>query len=208
MTLDSIDIVEAWRALGGGELRGKRGRAFWRNGDGYSISLNRERGAWYDFRDGCGGGILDLVMTARGCTRKEAFLWLETHCGLDVLRPLTRAERRRYARAEQKADTLARRLSDFHRGLVLVTEEQLTVLSDALADIDPPELLAELHRHTYILTIAAAGDIANTWRSMRAENNAAVDAMERVGRGDREHAEIVTWAIVDLLARSKRAIAA
>ena len=43
---------------------------------------------------------------------------------------------------------------------------------------------------------------------MRAEDPAAVTTMERFGRGDREHAEMVTWAIVDLLVRSKGVIAA
>src|SRR5580692_3934902 len=105
MTLDSIDITEAWRALGGGELRGKRGRAFWRKGHSYSISLHRRKGIWYDFREGCGGGILDLVIAARQCARKEAFQWLETYCGLDVLRPLTLAERRHYARFAAQTDT-------------------------------------------------------------------------------------------------------
>jgi len=61
MTLSDIGILAVWHALSGGELRGRRGVAFWRGGDGYSVSLNPERGTWYDFRDGIGGGVLALV---------------------------------------------------------------------------------------------------------------------------------------------------
>ena len=36
--IDACSIEQIWRALGGGELRRGRGRAFWRNGDGYGAA--------------------------------------------------------------------------------------------------------------------------------------------------------------------------
>jgi hypothetical protein len=52
MRLASVPLSDAWAALGGGPLRGKRGKAFWRGGDRYSVALDPEKGAWFDHRDG------------------------------------------------------------------------------------------------------------------------------------------------------------
>jgi hypothetical protein len=38
--LTDINIVEVWLALGGGPLRARRGKAFWRGGDSYSVSVD------------------------------------------------------------------------------------------------------------------------------------------------------------------------
>jgi hypothetical protein len=83
LTLAALDILEIWRELGGGELRGKRGRTFWREGDGYNVSVDPLKGVFYDHRGG-GGGALDLVEVARGVDRCGAIEWLEAHCGLDA----------------------------------------------------------------------------------------------------------------------------
>lgn len=96
MNLAELDILSVWNAAGGGPLRGKRGRAFWRNGDGWNVSLDRERGTWYDHRDARGGGSLALVETAFGCDRRTALEWLETNCGLDPTRPVPPTRRRTY----------------------------------------------------------------------------------------------------------------
>jgi hypothetical protein len=54
-------ITEVWAALGGGEIRRGRGRAFWRDGQRFNISLSDDKGAYFDHARGEGGGILDLV---------------------------------------------------------------------------------------------------------------------------------------------------
>jgi hypothetical protein len=41
-SLKRVPIFEVW--LGGRQLRHSRGQAFWRTGDGYSVSLNTEKG--------------------------------------------------------------------------------------------------------------------------------------------------------------------
>ena len=38
-----VRISDVWRALGGGELRG-RGQAFWRGGDGLSVAQSDTKG--------------------------------------------------------------------------------------------------------------------------------------------------------------------
>jgi len=74
--IDSASIAAVWCALGGAELRHGRAPAFWRNGDGHNVSIDAEKNVYYDFVTGDGGGILDLIQTARGCDRKEAIVWL------------------------------------------------------------------------------------------------------------------------------------
>ncbi len=92
MTLAELDIVSVWSALGGSQLRGNRGQAFWRNG-GYSVAINANKGAWRDHRDGTGGGALALVEMVLGCPRSAALRWLEENCGLDARRSFSQEER-------------------------------------------------------------------------------------------------------------------
>jgi hypothetical protein len=87
MKLNEIRILDVWRALGGGELRGNRGVAFWRSGDGYSVSLNPDKGTWFDHRDVLGGGILKLVETVLASNRQEALAWLSSNVRLDPAQP-------------------------------------------------------------------------------------------------------------------------
>src|SRR5215472_11919197 len=101
--LSTVRISDIWRALGGPQLRraGKdryRGRGFWRNGDGWNISLDDSRGAWFDHRDAVGGGVLDLIVHVRGGSRQDALRWLADYQGTPLDdRPLSAAERARMA---------------------------------------------------------------------------------------------------------------
>jgi hypothetical protein len=107
--LEQARITQVWRALGGGEIRHGRGQAFWRNGDGYNVSLNDKIGAWHDFPTDDKGGILDLIRRVRGGSRAEAAHWLADLLGvrLDSGR-LPQVARRRFAHARQHAPELAR----------------------------------------------------------------------------------------------------
>lgn len=122
--LDSLNITEVWTALGGSPLRHGRGRAFWRNGDGYNIAVHEGKG-WYDHRDNRGGGVLDLVQVALACEKGAAVEWVAATFGLDIDdKRLTPEQRRRYARAAAEAAALTawrteqlramRELRDFH----------------------------------------------------------------------------------------------
>jgi hypothetical protein len=82
--VDSIRISEVWAALGGDPLRRCRGKAFWRDGDGYNISLNDQKGCWYDFRDNAGGGMLDLICLVLQCDRASAIAWLSDYAGMPL----------------------------------------------------------------------------------------------------------------------------
>lgn len=103
MSIQELNILSVWQQPGGDQLRGKRGRAFWRGGDGYSVALDIENGRYYDHRDSKGGGALDLVMTAMGCERGVALTWLEQNCGLDSRKALPAGERQRNQHAREEA---------------------------------------------------------------------------------------------------------
>jgi hypothetical protein len=78
------DIRDVWAALGGGKLRGSRGQAFWRGGDGYSVALDPNRGLWHDFVAGEGGDVIALVEQVRECDFKAAAAWLAEFTGTDL----------------------------------------------------------------------------------------------------------------------------
>jgi len=118
--LDRASITDVWRALGGGELRLGRGRAWWRDGDSYSVSLNQDKNVFFDFVAGKGGGILDLVRTVNGCDRRDALRWLADDRGvsLDNDRPLTREEKRRYVQRRSHVESKARNLTKWRRDIL------------------------------------------------------------------------------------------
>lgn len=99
-------ITEVWAALGGGDPRRGRGRAFWRGGDSYNISLNEEKKTFYDHARGEGGGVLDLICLTRECNQQTALRWLADHLGLPFDdRELTQSERQQWRqdRADRRA---------------------------------------------------------------------------------------------------------
>src|SRR5262245_1949825 len=76
------DIRDVWAALGGGELRHGRGRAFWREGDGYNVSVDAGKGVWFDFVANVGGDVFALVQVVQGCDFKQALAWLAEFTGV------------------------------------------------------------------------------------------------------------------------------
>ncbi len=103
-----VRISNVWRALGGGSLRQCRGCAFWRpKADSWSVAVDDAKGTWYDHRDDCGGGVLDLVQHVLHCTRQEALKWLADLAGVTLdNRPPTPADRARWAHASREAEVL------------------------------------------------------------------------------------------------------
>ena len=91
--LARVRITDLWQGLGGGPLRHGRGRAFWRDGDGYHVSLSNPKGTWFDHARGEGGGILDLIVMVRGSSRADALAWLADYAGLPLERTTPQARR-------------------------------------------------------------------------------------------------------------------
>jgi hypothetical protein len=99
-------ISQVWGVLGGGEIKRNRSRAFWRSGDGWSVSLDDDKNCWFDHRDAIGGGVLDLIQHVRGGSRAEALRWLSEFYALP-LNGAPREVRRRYGKARRRAPGLA-----------------------------------------------------------------------------------------------------
>jgi hypothetical protein len=176
-----------------------------------SFNVNQPRQFYKCFGCGAGGDVFKFVMKIEGLSFIRAKELLAVRAGVTLGAPCwTPAEGRRYAQATAGADALALRLADFANGLCIVTERQLTALTDALlmVKVHPVQVLRTLHRQMYLLKVAAPGDIARTWRAMRSENPAAVVSMERIGREHREGAESLARAVVDLLVQSQEIVAA
>ena len=178
--IDACSIEEVWRALGGGKLRRGRGKAFWRNGDGFNVQLYPTRKGWQDFATNEGGRVLELIQTVQGCTRSEALRWLADFAGIP-LTPSSPERRRRYAEASQRATEVAKlagwwfeprceeleklkRLSNGDDGPF--DEDALTAAAGELyrlhqLSLNPDALIAEFARASQL-------DPENTWRLIQA----------------------------------------
>jgi len=127
--LGCVKISEVYQALGGPELRGMRGPAFWRDGDGLNVSMDDSRGIWHDFTTGDGGGVLDLVVKVRGGNRADALRWAADLAGVPLDdKPLSAEDCARWAaeRRELERDLPMARL--WRRAAIDLSEELLDVL--------------------------------------------------------------------------------
>ncbi len=118
--LDRASIADVWVALGGGPLRSGRSRAFWRDGDGFNVSVSDAKNAFFDHAHGAGGGVLRLIEVVHGCDRRDALEWLARHHNitLDGRRPLTRQEKRDYAIRRADAERKAAKLTGWRRDVL------------------------------------------------------------------------------------------
>jgi hypothetical protein len=192
--IGALKISGVYAALGGLKLRGNRGRAFWRDGDGFNVALNDEKGTWYDHRDKRGGGVLDLIVQVRGGSKADALRWLADFAGIGLThKPVTAAERTAYVR-ERAA--LERDLPDaryWRRALVVMIEDDLFLLKAALFDA------SEGPANTYLIAayerilarLRHAGDtvLVFEYRAWRAELPRECAALVRWAR-ERERAEV------------------
>ena len=202
-------ISAIWQALGGDTPRRGRAPAFYRKGDNPgAVSLNDEKGCWYDFVTG-GGGVLNLVRRVRGGSRKEALRWLSELVGAPLEERSLR-ERKAYAvrraAVQLEATQLARDASDWERGLELLllrrekTASEITVslLSEGL---DAGSLLIKARNDLAVLRKAGADSLIRAYYEM---SKAKRRRLIQSGRSDREHAERVTSLIVGLLIKDQR----
>jgi hypothetical protein len=151
--IKELDILAVWTALGGGPLRAGRGRAFWRNGDGYNIAIDQKRGVWHDKVTHEGGGILRLVETALGCDRRAALAWLADNFGIKTT-TLSRDEKRQWSQRRALAEAAAKALAER-------TEAYLADLHLACGMLlrRYHRLMDEAYRHQDIDLVAQAEDV-------------------------------------------------
>jgi hypothetical protein len=169
-------LTSVWAALGGGRIVRGRAQGFWRNGSGYSISINSEKGVWFDHAAGTGGDCIRLVEVARGCSFRDAIAWLRSFCGMDTSEPGIR---------HYKPDTGW--LSDLRAARFWkpaaeqVAEEWLDMLGSTDRDRGPL---------TSLLRALRAGELTlvNEYREARRRDPALTYAMVRAG--ERRHARL------------------
>lgn len=194
----ATSISRVWRALGGGELRRGRGQAWWRSGDGWNVSLNDRGGVWYDHRDGVGGGILDLIRFVRGCSSREALLWLADllHVTLDN-NPLSPEMQQRYQRALRDAPSLA-------RAAALWWAEQREFLERMKAEaLDRGDLfaLASLAHEHYRLGQLSSDDVIRAYLIAQRGDPSATAALVATGENRTRWAKAAVVLIIARLAR-------
>jgi hypothetical protein len=165
--IDQTRITHVWRALGGGEIRHGRGRAFWREGDGYNVAINDKIGAWHDFVTDDKGGKLALIRYVRGGTKSEAVRWLADMRGVTLDNaPLSMADKRRYAQARERAPELARAAEIW---FIERREELERVKARALAREDWAALEAAAREHHRLSRLDGAAIIREYLRARRAD---------------------------------------
>jgi hypothetical protein len=190
--LAPIKISQVYRALGGPELRRGghdhyRGRAWWRDGDGLSISLDDARGVWYDHRDGEGGGILDLVIHVHGGTRAEALHYVAGIAGVALDdTPFSAADRARWVKQQRQIERELPKARLWLRSALALGEEVLADLKAPLADQTLPwPPIGEIARWTALLEawhrLDGAGLVAE-YRAWTKHNPVLTSAMVHVAR--------------------------
>jgi hypothetical protein len=133
--IDRVQISKLWRALGGQELHRGRGRAFWRRGNGWNVSINEVKKTWYDHAAGEGGGLLDLVARVRGGGRQESLRWLADLGGVKLDDSLTdRKQRAEWARERKAFERDLRDARYWRRGAVALIESDLAIEKSKLFD--------------------------------------------------------------------------
>jgi hypothetical protein len=206
-------IVAVAEALGLDVKRG-RCRAAWRNGDGWNVALDDERGAWYDFVGNDSGGVLALIERCLGCERREAAEWLASYMGARLDDgPASFKDRRQMARqrAQDAADSTAAGYwqSQYLAHLEAVLAQSKARLDEHLAaDEDPPELLAgpvasltAIHGR---IRAARGGELLRLYRWFRDADPERVAAFVAEGKADAEHAGRVAAVLVAAWARAMR----
>jgi len=87
-------ISEVIAALGGPEVIKGRCRAWYRDGkSSTSLSIDDERGVWFDHGTARGGGVVRLVEVALDVNRQHAFDWLRKRYGIAKPDPAMRTRR-------------------------------------------------------------------------------------------------------------------
>jgi hypothetical protein len=77
--------------------KGNRCVAIWRKGKDLNVSLNRDKGAFFDHVDNTGGGVIRFVELCANLTKREAIEWLSEFTGI-TLTERTAEERAEFTR--------------------------------------------------------------------------------------------------------------
>ncbi len=187
--LSRIRIGQVWSALGGGEVRHNRSRAFWRDGEGWNVALSDAKGTWYDHRDNIGGGILALIQHVRGGSHKDALCWCAGLAGVPLEdRPLSAEDRARWATERRALERDLPAAWCWRSAAVNLGEEALEQLKTALFDpatrleVDEIGEIGALTRQIARWRRMAGTELVSEFNSWKQHHPELTSAMERVAR--------------------------
>jgi hypothetical protein len=182
--ISHVSISAVFCALGGEVPRHGRACAFWRKGDGLNVSLSDDKGCWHHFPTDEGGGVLDLIVRAKGGSRKDALGWLANFAGVKLDdAPMTQAEKRALAkrRAADIADLRQARL--FANAAAIMAEQ-------TLEDLGPCDLQRAPLTRLLATLRTDAGKLA-TFRKWRTDRPRTAAALVRAGAKHQERLEML-----------------
>ncbi len=197
MTLGELPILDVWRALGGGRLRGRRGQGFWRRGDSFSVALDPAKNTWYDHRDGRGGGVLGLVETVHGCDRRTALGWLEGQ-GFIGPQTLTREQRSEHAQRRATAGTVALDIAHWRSAYAIELNARKLTAAKGAND----EALGRAAALCNVIENSSPEAIVREFIRHRTNDPAEMARLVAKGRNDEQEARRVTAEVVLLLAQA------
>jgi hypothetical protein len=189
-------ITEVWRALGGDPPKHDRARAFYRNGDGQSVALDDHMNAYYDFRDGTGGGILHLIQRVKGGTRSDALKWLSEFTGIPLDGAQTATQRAEYVRRRERARQKAQDVEHWRKALVI----QLNAEKLAAADAENDDALERAASLCNLLENGTPEQVIREFNLHQACDPPGVARLIADGAEHQREAERVTWNVVVLIA--------
>ncbi len=194
--IQRVRISEVWAALGGGWLRKNRGKAFWRDGGGYNVSLNDRKGCWHDFVSGDAGGVLDLVQQVRGGSRAEALKYVADIAGVTLdAKPMSHPQKRRHAKRMVLAGNLAQQCAWWARAYI----NALEYTKAGAYDRDDFDTLCWSSRELYKIQKAIPSALMNRFLKAMEGDPEETNGLVEAGRDDEHHAYAVAVAIVIML---------
>jgi len=196
-SLESVNILSVWERLGGGQIRRLRARAFWRQGDGWSVSIEPIRGLWRDFAAGEGGGVLRLIETVLGLSRGEAWAWLEAEGFIPARDPISRTEAIELRR-ERQEDFETRRLSLYWKRAKLSILETRKAQASETDNLDQ---LTEIAQTLFQLKELSAEEILNEYGNNLEVDPEGTNFLVNMAVAEERECESLVWLFVDRLAK-------
>ena len=196
-----IRISNVWIALGGSTLRHGRGTAFWRNSCDYNVSVSDEKGVWYDFVSGTGGGMLDLIQHVRGVTRADALKFVAELAGitLDSL-PLSMQEKRTHVENLRHAANIAQQCAWWVRAY----GQELEHTKASAYEHGDWDTLAWSARELYQIQTAVPAALMDRFlKAMNADPERTASFVE-AGRDDERHVYAIAVAMTITIAQSAK----
>lgn len=197
MRQDLPSIGEVWRRLGGVDPIRNRVPALWRKTKDRNVSLDDSKGCYFDFVSGTGGGILDLVVQAHGCTRSDAYKWLALEFNLET-KDLTPVERKAHGEARQIGKILAR---DALWWWMAKCSDLENCKRDIVQAGSEPFELAQVSNELYRLQSLEPVGIVSEFAKHEAADPEACEELIRAGR---TWENCCKWAVKRIIAKIRR----